>query len=79
MNIKTLASDVLRLVGGESNLIKDTSLAFILNVPELTTLVGQVNNRVQVYPTILFVFTGLVYYLICTGLTHLLPRQKKIS
>ncbi|WP_039058154.1 ABC transporter permease subunit [Enterobacter sp. Bisph1] len=47
-------------------LLKDTSLAFIVNVPELTTVAGQVNNRVQVYPVALFVFTGLVYYLLCS-------------
>lgn len=63
------------LVGIGINLIKDTSLAFILNVPELTTLAGQVNNRVQVYPAALFVFTGLVYYLLCTGLAQLVQRR----
>lgn len=63
------------LAGIGINLIKDTSLAFILNVPELTTLAGQVNNRVQVYPAALFVFTGLVYYLLCTGLANLVQRR----
>lgn len=57
------------LVGILINLIKDTSLAFIVNVPELTTVVGQVNNRVQVYPVALFIFTGVVYYLMCCGLS----------
>ena len=65
-------------------LLKDTSLAFIVNVPELTTVAGQVNNRVQVYPAALFVFTGLVYYLLCSLLElsvkrwqrrHLLPTN----
>lgn len=65
-------------------LLKDTSLAFIVNVPELTTVAGQVNNRVQVYPAALFIFTGLVYYLLCTLLElgvkrwqrrHLLPTN----
>lgn len=64
------------LTGIGINLIKDTSLAFILNIPELTTLAGQVNNRVQIYPVALFVFTGLVYYLLCTGLAFLLRRRK---
>jgi polar amino acid transport system permease protein len=53
-------------------------------VPELTTVAGQVNNRVQVYPAALFIFTGLVYYLLCTLLElgvkrwqrrHLLPTN----
>ncbi len=38
------------LLGIFIGLLKDTSLAFIVNVPELTTVAGQVNNRVQIYP-----------------------------
>jgi polar amino acid transport system permease protein len=51
------------------SLIKDTSLAFIVNVPELTYVSSQVNNRTQVYPTEIFLFAGVVYYLLCEGLT----------
>lgn len=57
-------------------LLKDTSLAFIVNVPELTTVAGQVNSRVQVYPAAIFVFTGLVYYLLCSGLGWLISRWR---
>ncbi len=56
-------------------LLKDTSLAFIVNVPELTTVAGQVNSRVQVYPTAIFIFTGLVYYLLCSGLSYMVSRR----
>lgn len=68
-----LLSQVLRnilpsLTGIFIGLLKDTSLAFIVNVPELTTVAGQVNSRVQIYPAAIFVFTGLVYYLLCFGL-----------
>lgn len=56
-------------------LLKDTSLAFIVNVPELTTVAGQVNSRVQVYPTAIFIFTGLVYYLLCSGLEWLVSHR----
>jgi len=52
-------------------LIKDTSLAFIVNVPELTTVAGQVNNREQIYSTEIFVFIGVTYYLLCYGLSAL--------
>jgi len=52
------------------SLLKDTSLAFIVNVPELTTVAGQVNNRVQIYPAEIFLFVGLVYYLLCAGLAY---------
>jgi len=58
-------------------LLKDTSLAFIVNVPELTTVAGQVNSRVQVYPAALFIFTGLVYYLLCSLLEQSVKRWQR--
>lgn len=58
-------------------LLKDTSLAFIVNVPELTTVAGQVNNRVQIYPAALFIFTGLVYYLLCSLLEQSVRRWQR--
>jgi polar amino acid transport system permease protein len=60
-------------------LLKDTSLAFIVNVPELTTVAGQVNSRVQVYPAAIFIFTGLVYYLLCSGLGWLVTRRQRAT
>lgn len=63
------------LTGIGIGLLKDTSLAFIVNVPELTTVAGQVNNREQVYPAAIFIFTGLVYYLLCYGLDNLARRR----
>ncbi|CAM3609170.1 ABC transporter permease subunit [Rahnella bruchi] len=53
------------------SLVKDTSLAFIVNVPELTTVAGQVNNRVQIYPAEIFLLVGLMYYLLCASLAAL--------
>lgn len=52
------------------SLIKDTSLAVIVNVPELTTAATQINNTSFVYPAEIFLFTGLLYYLLCTGLSR---------
>ena len=52
-------------------LIKDTSLAFIVNVPELTMVANQVNNREQVYPLQIFLFVAIMYYIICAGLSTL--------
>jgi len=63
------------LTGIAIGLLKDTSLAFIVNVPELTTVAGQVNNREQIYPMAIFVFTGLVYYLLCFGLEKYAQRR----
>ncbi|ENA0608945.1 ABC transporter permease subunit [Enterobacter bugandensis] len=64
------------LVGIFISLLKDTSLAFIVNVPELTTVAGQVNNRVQIYPAAIFIFTGAVYYLLCCSLELLAKRWR---
>ena len=63
------------LTGIFIGLLKDTSLAFIVNVPELTTVAGQVNSRVQIYPAAIFVFTGLVYYLLCFSLEKITQRR----
>ncbi|MBJ3590799.1 amino acid ABC transporter permease [Salmonella enterica subsp. enterica serovar Saintpaul] len=63
------------LTGIFIGLLKDTSLAFIVNVPELTTVAGQVNSRVQIYPAAIFIFTGLVYYLLCFGLERFTRRR----
>ncbi|AXF04829.1 MULTISPECIES: amino acid ABC transporter permease [Paraburkholderia] len=50
------------------SLIKDTSLAYIVGVPEFTFLANQVNNRLMVYPVQIFLFVGLVYLLLCSAL-----------
>ena len=65
------------LVGIFIGLLKDTSLAFIVNVPELTTVAGQVNSRVQIYPAAIFIFVGVVYYLLCSGLGVLARRWQR--
>lgn len=63
------------LTGIFIGLLKDTSLAFIVNVPELTTVAGQVNSRVQIYPATIFIFTGLVYYLLCFSTEKITQRR----
>ena len=50
-------------------LIKDTSLALVVNVPELTTVANQVNSRTQIYPAEIFLFIGAIYFVICTLLS----------
>ncbi|MFC0397265.1 amino acid ABC transporter permease [Paraburkholderia rhizosphaerae] len=58
-------------------LVKDTSLAYIVGVPEFTFLATQVNNRLMVYPVQIFLFVGAVYLLLCSvlqfGANRLLP------
>ena len=49
-------------------LIKDTSLAYVIGVPELSFVATQVNNRAMVYPAEIFLFVAFVYFLICGAL-----------
>ena len=67
------------------SMIKDTSLAFIVGVSELTHVATQVNNRTMVYPTEIFLFIAVVYFIICFAFTSLsrwlekrLSRRKAI-
>lgn len=62
-------------------LIKDTSLAYILNgVDELMRLSDQVNGRLMVYPFEVFIFSGCIYLLMCGSLEivgNILQRKLK--
>ncbi|WP_038495716.1 amino acid ABC transporter permease [Collimonas arenae] len=49
-------------------LIKDSSLAYIVGVGELSFVAAQVNSRVMIYPAEIFLFIGLIYFLLCSGL-----------
>lgn len=53
------------------SMIKDTSLAFIVGVSELTHVATQVNNRTMVYPTEIFFFVACIYFVICFAFTSL--------
>jgi polar amino acid transport system permease protein len=50
-------------------LIKDTSLAFVVSVPELTMISTQINNREQIYPMEIFLFAGALYFILCSALS----------
>jgi polar amino acid transport system permease protein len=56
------------------SLIKDTSLAYIVGVPEFTFLANQLNNRLMVYPAQIFLFVGFVYLLLCGALQWFASR-----
>ena len=63
------------------SLIKDTSLAFIVGVSELTHVGTQINNRTMAYPTEIFIFIAAVYFLICyafTSLSRVLERKLSV-
>ena len=51
------------------SLIKDTSLAFIVGVSELTHVGTQINNRTMSYPTEIFIFIAAVYFVLCFTFT----------
>lgn len=51
------------------SLIKDTSLAFIVGVSELTHVGTQINNRTMAHPTEIFIFIAAVYFVLCFAFT----------
>jgi polar amino acid transport system permease protein len=53
------------------SLVKDTSLAYIVGVGELSFVATQVNNRLMVYPVQIFLFVGFVYLVMCTALDRI--------
>lgn len=52
------------------SLIKDTSLAFIVGVSEITHIATQVNNRTLVHPAEIFLFVAAVYFVLCFSLSR---------
>lgn len=61
-------------------LIKDTSLAYIVGVAELSFLATQVNNREMVYPLEVFLFVAFIYFVMCLSV-EIIANQiaKKLS
>lgn len=55
-------------------LIKDTSLAYVIGVAELSFVSTQVSNRVMVHPAEIFLFAAAVYFVLCAGLEALANR-----
>ncbi|WP_208513937.1 amino acid ABC transporter permease [Variovorax paradoxus] len=52
-------------------LVKDSSLAYIVGVGELSFVAAQVNARTMVYPAEIFMLVGAIYWLLCSGLDRL--------
>jgi len=50
--------------------IKDTTLGYVINVPDLTFAANQVNNQLLTQPFQVFLILAIVYYVICWSLTH---------
>jgi polar amino acid transport system permease protein len=51
-------------------LIKDSSLAYIVGVGELSFVASQVNSRLMIYPMEIFLFVGVIYFLLCSALAQ---------
>lgn len=49
-------------------LTKDTSLAYVIGVAELSFVATQVSNRVMVYPAEIYLFVAVLYFILCAGL-----------
>lgn len=60
-------------------LIKDSSLAYIVGVGELSFLSSQVNARLMVHPAEVFLFSGAIYWMLCSILNLLAWRVEKRS
>lgn len=48
-------------------LIKDSSLAYIVGVSELSFVAAQVNGRTMIYPAEIFIVVGAMYWVLCSG------------
>ena len=53
--------------------VKDTSLAYIVGVVELSTAASQVNSRTVAYPAEVFGAVAVLYFLLCSAI-EVLPR-----
>ncbi|WP_337271279.1 amino acid ABC transporter permease [Oryzifoliimicrobium ureilyticus] len=50
--------------------IKDTTIGYVINVPDLTFAASQVNNQLLTQPFQVFLILAIVYYAICWSLTQ---------
>lgn len=57
--------------------IKDTTLGYVINVPDLTFAANQVNNQLLTQPFQVFLILAIVYYAICWSLTHVANRLER--
>jgi polar amino acid transport system permease protein len=53
------------------SLVKDTSLAYVIGVGELSFVATQVSNREMVFPAEIFLFVALIYLVFCYSLESL--------
>ncbi|KMO36250.1 amino acid ABC transporter permease [Methylobacterium variabile] len=54
--------------------IKETTLGYVINVPELTFAANQINNQLLTKPFQVFFLLAIIYYAVCWTLTFLAVR-----
>ena len=50
--------------------IKETTLGYVINVPELTFAANQINNQLLTQPFQVFFILAIVYFIVCWSLTR---------
>ena len=68
---QALRNMIPSLVNQFVSLTKDTSLAFIVGINELTYAASQINNRTLTHPAEIFLIVALMYFVICFSLSSL--------
>ncbi|MGH8678235.1 MAG: ABC transporter permease subunit, partial [Burkholderiales bacterium] len=68
---QALRNMIPSLVNQFVSLTKDTSLAFIVGINELTYAASQINNRTLTQPAEIFLIVALMYFVICFSLSSL--------
>ena len=60
--------------------IKETTLGYVINVPELTFAANQINNHLLTKPFQVFFILAIIYFLVCWTLTRLaLTLERRIA
>lgn len=60
--------------------IKETTLGYVINVPELTFAANQINNQLLTQPFQVFFTLAIIYFLVCWTLTRLaLTLERRIA
>ncbi len=65
------------IVGQFIALFKDTSLAYIIGVFELTTVAQTINNRLMIYPFEIYTTIAVLYFICCYGMSMVARRLER--
>ncbi|MEA3223170.1 MAG: amino acid ABC transporter permease [Thermodesulfobacteriota bacterium] len=65
------------IVGQFISLFKDTSLAYIIGVFELTTVAQTINNRLMIYPFEIYATIAVLYFICCYSMSRVAARLER--